>query len=526
MLADIPSTPYQYLPSAAPSRGSVGGTGAGQSGSLLGLFRVSPHSSTAALIQADCFTSARISAAALLRLRVFSMLWLMMSSLLVPLCEFTGGSCALGVSRSDLSLGERGTLAGDGQPDPSSDRSPADAHDRTLWAMSTLSYVLSLALLCYFSLLVLLSLKHQMLFKQCSSYSYSSLCIVTHTSTAGHPLRFTMKFAALLFQILVPTTIGAAAIYWCVQLPYRRPLSWPISIQVHLIPALLACSELVWSRFLFRLKALMYWCVAALLYGLLLLITYIRTERWVYSSLDWRPPHSVALCVITWIATPIFLGPLCFLLAACAQYVRDGCKRGLLTSAQDIGSRQSESFRMSASSSFLSRQSNYIAGALASHAAAANGDASASPTPTSSQPPFISPSGFQTPTGSGAFQPVSSTSRHHSSSATAAGQSGGATHPPPLLSWPLVNTSTVTSPAPAATRHSHHHGHHGHHGRHHGHHANGHSNGHHAPQPRPATVPETAVSEDSTSSQAGLWGKSVGWVKSWWTVPPAETLEG
>ena len=525
-MLDVPSTPYQYLPSAAPSRGGVGGASAdaGQSGSLLGMFRVSPTSSTAALIQADCFTSARISAVALLRLRIFAMLWLMMGALLVPLCEYAGDSCALGVSRSDLTLGERGTLAGDGQPDPSMDRAPISAHARTLWAMSTLSYVLSLALLCYFSMLVLLSLKHSMLMKQCASYSYSALCVVSHASTAGHPLRFSMKFTALLFQLLVPTTIGAALIYFCVQLPYRRPLSWPISIHVHLMPALFATSELVLSRFLFRMKAMLWWCVGGMLYGLLLMITYIRTDQWVYSSLDWRSPHSLRLCVLTWVATPIFLGPLCFLLGACAQYVRDGCKRGMLTSAHDIGSRQSESFRMLSSSSFLSRQSNYIAGALASHAAA-NGDTSASPTPTTSHPqPFVSPSGFQTPTGTQAFQPVSSSSRHNSTSAAAGQQSAaGTTHPPPLLSWPLVNPSPVTSPASNRHTGSHHHS---------GHHSNGHSNGHHAaPKPRPATVPETGLSEDSTSdaratSQAGLWGKSVGWVKSWWTVPPVETLEG
>ena len=181
-------------------------------------------SATAAHIQADVFSSRRITAGSLLHMRIFCALWMTVGVLLVPVCEFTGGSCALGVSRGDSSLpGERGNLVGEGQPLPDPSATPLGPHARTLWTMASLSYVLSLALLAYLLVLLLLSFRHRMLLKQCASYSYSSLSIVSHSSTAAHPLTLGMKFAALLFQIVIPSTIGVSSLMRTASLP-QTPL--------------------------------------------------------------------------------------------------------------------------------------------------------------------------------------------------------------------------------------------------------------------------------------------------------------
>lgn len=211
---ELPSTPYQSLPSQAPSRGHHHQHRRGGSGQFSPAFTSATSSSTAALIQADVFCSGRVRPAMLLRLRIFFFLLLLAGAIAAPLCEYAGGRCAMGVARDDESLGERGTLSGEGQPEPDAHTPPASAHTRTVWMVSSLSFVTSLALLLYFALLLAVTYAYRLLFKQCCSYDYDSLTVVSSSSTAAHPLVPAMKLAALLFQLVVPTTIGVSDFFF------------------------------------------------------------------------------------------------------------------------------------------------------------------------------------------------------------------------------------------------------------------------------------------------------------------------
>lgn len=208
----------------------------------------SAHSSTAALIQADVFCSASKcdhAANYLFRFRCLATLWLSLWCILLPVCEYTN-SCgsALSIDRSD-SVGERGTLAGEGAPAIDADAVPLSARERTLFLLATLGY-LSHSLLClYFLLLLLLSSTHRLLLAQCHSYTYTSLAVLSTTSSSAYPLTLTMKFVALLFQLVIPSVIATAGIYWSLILPFRQPLVWLPTIVLHIGVPIIAVIELV-----------------------------------------------------------------------------------------------------------------------------------------------------------------------------------------------------------------------------------------------------------------------------------------
>lgn len=392
----LPSTPYMDLPSSSPSSSSA------RPHVVYASAFTSVHSSTAALIQADLFCASGratgwASATNLFRFRLVSAMWLLAAAIWIPVCEYQGGQCAVGIAR-DPSLGEQGTLSGEGEPNPDPSIAPETPHVRTLWLLASLSYVMACALGLYFTYHMYLAYANRLLFKQCCSYDYSSLTIVTHASTSAHPLTWSHKLAGLLFQLVVPTTIGVCALYLVFILPDRRPLSWLISLHLHLAVGIFAGVELVWSKFLFRPKALVYWTFGAMAYILLLLGVQIRGHRWEYSSLN--PDRSESIAIVAWICGLLFLGPGCFLACALVQYTRDGWTRGVFTSAVDIGEAHAQATSQLEQASILHSRGMYIQGALARFARDADDGAGGDPPDTpvqlqadrSPQPPRRNPS--------------------------------------------------------------------------------------------------------------------------------------
>lgn len=205
----VSPSPYHPLRdgwSSASSRGpaapAVGGFGATFS---------SAHSSTAATIQADLFCSSGhttwTAPTKLFHFRVIAAAWLLSAAIWVPICELQGGACLVGHRRLEED-GELGTLSGEGQPNPDPSATPVSAHERTLWLLVSLSYIMSVLLGLYFLYLLFLAYRYRLLFKQCTSYPIESLSVISYSSTAAHPLTPSQKLAAVLFQLIVPTTIG------------------------------------------------------------------------------------------------------------------------------------------------------------------------------------------------------------------------------------------------------------------------------------------------------------------------------
>lgn len=194
------------------------------------------------------------------------------------------------------------------------------------------------------------------------------------------------------------------------------------------------------SRFLFRLKALVYWCFLCVSYCALLMALYIAHQRWEYPSLS--RTRSLAWALLAWLGVPALLGPGCFLLAAGVQYVRDGASRGVFTSPVDIGACAAA--RHGAAQSALLHRGEYIHGALERYAS----DGGAAPcTPVRGGGGGGRANGgdqFSTPLFSPnrSFMPYSGArpgSAHRSLNAHSR-------LPPPSLDWPVVSSQPETAP--------------------------------------------------------------------------------
>ena len=214
----LPSSPYMNLPSSSPSRPTDGYASIGLNGTHTIYYTTTaesmmqPNSSTGALIQADLFCSSSRSLGKsgpmnLLRFRFFSAVWLLVCNIFLPVCEYQGDTCAFGITRYTAD-GERGTLSGEGQPNPDPGVHPDTPYQRTLWFIASLSYIFSCGLFLYFLYSIFLAYSYRFLFKQCTSYPYDNLSIVSHSSSSGRPLVFSQKVAAIMFQLIIPSTIG------------------------------------------------------------------------------------------------------------------------------------------------------------------------------------------------------------------------------------------------------------------------------------------------------------------------------
>jgi hypothetical protein len=411
------------------------------------------------MLQADVFCSARLATRTLRLVRFACALWLLTMALLTPLCELDPQQRCVWpfgprADRADTPGEELGNLIGEGQPLPSSTSSPMDAQQRTLWLLASLGYLSTLFMLLYFVWLLVLSFKHKLLFAQCTSYDYDSLTCSSDTSTSALPLTGGMKAAAVLFQLLVPTTLGVALMYFALILPFRTPLSWPLAIAVHAGTALAALAELLCSRFIFRCKALLYWLLLCLAYLIALLVLNNSTDLWEYAALDWDGQRGLGLAkaIMAWIFGPLCIGPACFFLCAGVQYLRDGRQRGVLTDPRTIGSRLAA--RRTAHAHLL--RSDYITGELASYAAATGAvHVHEAGLPTSASAADLLPPVLSTRSS---FQPSHSRTHTPNGGFVAAGGGvyvpstfGNGGRPPPQLDWPSDHQLLGSSPPPASS---------------------------------------------------------------------------
>ena len=201
------------------------------------------------------------------------------------------------------------------------------------------------------------------------------------------------------------------------------------------------------SRFLFRLKALVYWCFLCLSYISLLMALYIAYQQWEYPVLS--RTRSLPLAMLSWLGLPLLLGPGCFLLAAAVQYGRDGATRGVFTSPVDIGACMAA--HAHAERSVLHSRGEYIHGALQRYASDSDAATGAAPLRTPARG-SISGNGngrgdqFNTPLFSPnrSFMPFSSArpgSKQGHRSLNAHSRL-----PPPSLDWPVVSSQAETAP--------------------------------------------------------------------------------
>jgi len=220
--------------------------------------------------------------------------------------------------------------------------------------------------------------------------------------------------------------------YFTTILPFRTPLSWPLAMGLHAGTFLAALLELSLSRFLFRLKALLYWLLLCLAYLVALLVLFICTSRWEYRVLDWTNHGGDGLtkAVAAWVAGPICLGPVCFLLAALVQYLRDDCQRGIFTEPRVIGSRAAA--RRAAQSQL--ERADFVSGELKSYAAATHAVSMDGLPASASSANLLAP----VMTSRSSFQVASNHASPASSSAASAAAGGSGHRYPPQLDWPAT----------------------------------------------------------------------------------------